>query len=111
MRAMLLLVAGLVTFGLWTASQRTADVDDSAASGAASRAWPDMRIDINTASVSELSLLPALGERLGQRIVDDREAHGLFRSVEDLNRVSGLGDATIDRLRPYAFTSPIPPGK
>ena len=61
-----------------------------------------MRININAASVAELSLLPGLGERLAQRIVDDREARGRFNSVDDLQRVPGMGTATVERLRPYA---------
>lgn len=110
MSAMLLLVTAIVTYGFWQASNRTAKVDDAAA-GAASNVWPDMRIDINTAGVAELSLLPGLGDRLGQRIVEDRDTHGLFTSIDDLQRVSGMGDVTIERLRPYAFASRADAGK
>lgn len=61
-----------------------------------------MRIDVNSASAAELALLPGLGPSLAQRIVDDRAAHGPFKSIDDLDRVRGIGKAIIERLRPYA---------
>ena len=59
------------------------------------------RIDINSASWVELSQLDGIGESLALRIVEDRETNGPFRSVEDLDRVKGIGTKTLDRLRPY----------
>jgi competence ComEA-like helix-hairpin-helix protein len=64
--------------------------------------WPDMRIDINRASAAEFSVLPGLGPALSQRVVDDREFHGPFRSPDDLDRVNGIGPALVERIRPYA---------
>jgi len=61
-----------------------------------------MRIDVNKAVDAELALLPGLGPSLAQRIVDDRAAYGPFKSVDDLDRVRGIGKAIVERLRPYA---------
>jgi competence protein ComEA len=57
-------------------------------------------LDLNTADASVLERLPGLGPVLAQRIVAYREAHGPFRSAEDLARVSGLGEKRLARLRP-----------
>lgn len=59
------------------------------------------RIDLNTASVEELTRLPGIGEVKAQAIVDWRSAYGDFRVVEDLLGVRGIGEATLETLRPY----------
>jgi competence protein ComEA len=49
------------------------------------------KINLNTATLDQLESLPGIGEVLGQRILDYREQHGPFHSVEDLLNVSGIG--------------------
>jgi competence protein ComEA len=55
-------------------------------------------VDVNTASAAEFEALPGIGPALAERIVDDRTANGPFRSPEDLGRVSGIGDKTLQGL-------------
>lgn len=55
-------------------------------------------IDINSANVDELITLPGIGPALAQRIIDYRTEYGLFGSVEDLERVSGIGPQTVVNL-------------
>ena len=50
------------------------------------------KVDINTATVDQLQQLNGVGPALGERIVADRQANGPFKTVEDLKRVSGIGD-------------------
>jgi len=57
------------------------------------------RVDLNTASVEELATLHGIGEVLAARIVAYRTAHGPFRSLGELDRVSGIGEALIEGLR------------
>jgi competence protein ComEA len=54
------------------------------------------RIDPNTAPVSELMRLPRVGKALAEQIVADRERAGPFRSRPDLQRVRGVGPATVE---------------
>ena len=58
-------------------------------------------IDINKASWVEWAQLDGIGEKLARRIVQDRNEKGPFRSIEDLNRVRGLGLKLIEKLRPF----------
>lgn len=59
-------------------------------------------IDVNTASAAELELLPGIGPAMAARIIEDRQANGLFASLDDLDRVRGIGPRTIDNLRSSA---------
>lgn len=56
-------------------------------------------LDLNRATTQELTTLPGIGEVLAQRIVDYREAHGPFRSVEELIAVEGIGEGKLEKLR------------
>ena len=54
-------------------------------------------VDINTADVAELDALPYITPAAAQGIVDGRP----FIRVDDLTRVSGIGEKTLERIRPY----------
>jgi competence protein ComEA len=62
-------------------------------------------VNINTASVQELKLLPRVGPALAQRILEFREKNGPFKSPEELMRVKGIGEKTFDLMKPYVTTS------
>lgn len=66
---------------------------------------PGERIDLDRAAAEELTRLPRIGPALAARIVADRAAHGPFRSLDALERVSGIGPATVEALKPYATFS------
>ena len=69
--------------------------------------WPDMRIDLNSADEAQLDLLPGIGPSLARRIVENRSQIGLFDSIENLQRVTGIGPRTIERFRPYVVISDV----
>jgi competence ComEA-like helix-hairpin-helix protein len=62
---------------------------------------PSGVVNINTADVAQLSLLPRVGARAAQRIVDYRKEHGNFQKATDLMQVKGFGDKTFERLSSY----------
>lgn len=67
----------------------------------------NFQLDPNTATWVELAQLDGVGETLALRIVEDRETNGPFRSLEDLDRVKGIGAKTLERLRPYLHVAPL----
>ncbi len=64
------------------------------------------RIDINRASAAELEALRGIGPTLARRIVEYRQEHGPFASVEDLVRVRGIGAAKLHGLMEQASVGP-----
>ncbi|HXI02910.1 MAG TPA: helix-hairpin-helix domain-containing protein [Candidatus Saccharimonadales bacterium] len=57
------------------------------------------KIDINHATAEELQQLPGVGPSLAQRIVDFREKNGPFGSVDELLKVRGIGEKSLERFR------------
>ncbi len=68
------------------------------AGGAASLQSAPALINVNTAGVEELKTLNGIGDVLAQAIVDERERNGAFANVEDLARVSGIGEKTLAKF-------------
>ena len=62
-----------------------------------------LKVDINRASAEELSSLPKIGPVLAERIVLFREKKGI-KEIEELKEVKGIGEKTIEYLRPYITT-------
>jgi len=58
-------------------------------------------ININTADTTTLQALTGIGPAISERIVEYRRENGLFRNIEDLINVSGIGTVTMERVRPY----------
>ena len=59
-------------------------------------------VNINTAGAAELEALPGIGPALAARIVEYRDGHGPFASVDDLTDVPGIGPAKLEALRSQA---------
>jgi competence protein ComEA len=56
-------------------------------------------IHLNTATLEQLDTLPGVGPVTAQKIVDWREQHGAFTSVDDLDAIPGIGPARLEQLR------------
>ncbi|MGR0159964.1 helix-hairpin-helix domain-containing protein [Paenarthrobacter nitroguajacolicus] len=68
-------------------------------SGMAGTAAGTARVNINTASLEELGTLPRVGPVTAQAIIDWRQEHGRFASVDELNAVDGIGPKLMESLK------------
>ena len=55
-------------------------------------------VNINTATVQDFESLPGIGPVMAQRIVDYRNEHGPFKTVEELTKVKGIGESKLEEL-------------
>ena len=83
-------------------SGQSGAVQQSDAPAPTPAATDDGRIDINTADAAQLQTLNGVGPVTAQRIIDYRNEHGRFSSVDDLLNVSGIGAKTLEKLRAQA---------
>ena len=57
------------------------------------------KVNLNTASESELESLPGIGPSTAAKIVSDRVANGSYKTVDELTRVSGIGEKKLEAIR------------
>lgn len=55
-------------------------------------------VNINIASAIELEVLPAIGPKTAQKIIDYRNNNGAFRRKEDIKNVPGIGEKTYEKI-------------
>ena len=89
----------ITTLLLLTLALSAAAPTRSAAAPASGTTATEARININTATVEELTMLPGIGPSYAQRIVEHREKNGPFKKVEDLLNVRGIGEKTFEKIR------------
>lgn len=58
-------------------------------------------VNLNTATLAQLETLPGIGPAIGQRIIDYRDAHGPFTTVEQVMNVRGIGPATFQNIKDF----------
>jgi len=57
------------------------------------------RINLNTATIAQLQTLSGIGPKTAAAIIDYRNAHGLFSSVDALMKVKGIGKNRLETIR------------
>ncbi|HFU4222752.1 TPA: helix-hairpin-helix domain-containing protein [Streptococcus suis] len=76
-------------------------VTSTTASSAMSPEGNESKVNLNTATETDLQTISGIGAKRAADIIAYREANGGFKSVDDLNNVSGIGDKTMESIRPY----------
>jgi competence protein ComEA len=77
----------------------TSGQQEGGGSAAGTRSEPTGPLDLNTASATELETLPGIGPVTAAKIVEDRERNGPFASVDELVRVSGIGEKKLEAVQ------------
>ncbi len=70
-----------------------------AAVGAAAGSSPSAPVDLNSATLEQLEALPGIGPVTAQKILDYRQEHGAFHSVDELQGVPGIGPSHMAQLQ------------
>jgi competence protein ComEA len=65
-------------------------------------------VNLNTATVAELEVLPGIGRGTAQRIVEYRQKTGGFKKIEELMNVRGIGEKSFLKLKPMITVTPKP---
>ncbi|MEI7812483.1 MAG: helix-hairpin-helix domain-containing protein [Ignavibacteria bacterium] len=58
-------------------------------------------IDLNKAGISELSMLPGVGRKTAEKIIEYRKTYGRFKVVDELLEVKGIGPVKFERIKKY----------
>jgi comEA protein len=91
-------IAGYIT-GIST--DRSVVLSENLPTDATTSVYEDGKININTATVSDLIQLPGIGEKLAGNIISYRENNGPFKSMNELIRVEGIGTKKLSILTEY----------
>jgi competence protein ComEA len=69
---------------------------------------PEKPLNINTAMVEDLDLLPGIGSSKAAAIITYGEKHGDFKRIEDIQNVTGIGPAIFEQIRDLITIEPVP---
>ena len=61
------------------------------------------KLNVNTATLKELKMLPGVGKTTANNIMEYRKQNGKFRKVEDLLKVQGVGKRTVAKIKDYVI--------
>lgn len=96
--------------GADTKQSQPAGTGKDAQGNAAVPAGAGRKINVNKASAAELELLPDVGPATAKRIIEHRTKHGAFKVLSDLDKVSGIGPKTLEKLKDrVVFADPPAP--
>ena len=80
----------------------------SGTASAAGKPAPTSKVNLNTASVQQLTTLPGVGPQLAARIVEYRQKSGTFRSTQELMNVKGVGEKNFAKIEAWLSVGEAP---
>jgi competence protein ComEA len=100
-KAFMVFVAALFLVGLFSAdllaqAQQQAPKAEQKAQPAQKEA---NKVNINKASKAELAKLPGIGDKIAEEIIKYREKNGPFKTIQDIKKVSGVGDKKFEAIK------------
>lgn len=63
--------------------------------------FPGFPVDINSADIEALRLLPGVGTKTAEAIIAERQKKGKFASIKDIQKVRGIGEQKFEALKGY----------
>lgn len=81
-------------------NERSRTLNDDTLSSASKKARAH-KVNLNTATKTELMTLPGIGEATAERIILFREEHRSFKTINDVRKVKGIGEKKFEKLKPY----------
>ena len=75
---------------------------------AAGKPAPTAKVNLNTASIEQLTTLPGVGPKLAARIVEYRQKSGTFRSTQELINVQGIGEKNFAKIETWLSVGEAP---
>ncbi len=94
LKSVVLITCLSFSFVTWAQDEATNEVSSDVVSEVKIQA-----ININKANVDELAQLNRIGLKKAQQIIEYRNAHGSFKSIDGLQNVKGIGPSTIEKNR------------
>jgi competence protein ComEA len=79
------------------------------APSASSPKAPPSVVNLNSATLEQLTSLPGIGPSAAQRILEYRQKNGPFKKIEDLMSVKGIGEKSFLRLKSFLSVAPAKP--
>ena len=92
---------GRNTIGAALTAEPRSSYEPQATDPSTADVFQDGKININTASVEDLILLPGIGEVIAERIIAYRNLYGNFTSIDELRNVEGIGESRMTNIAKY----------
>ena len=94
-------IAFIAGYIIGISTDRSVILSENLPTDATTSVYEDGKININTATLSDLIQLPGIGEKLAANIITYRENNGPFESVNELIQVEGIGSKKLSILTEY----------